>query len=413
MSTQVPIIAVLTADWHLCHNTWRHRPEIFGDALCAAEQVASYAKKFGSPIIAAGDIFDSTRPSSQMLGDLRKILHGSIGYFINGNHDKVSPSWMTLIDTGTVEGRTFWYDLGVESYPLYEGKKIDPEESGFLQEHPGWSADQWRWWAYGVNHVETRDKLQECLDSIERHLSDEQNNLLVLHQGIEGLIPKMSAELFDGMVPDDIDLVLCGHTHINGVMTVKTKGGREIPLVSPGSLHLCSIDEKRKKKLYFLGADGSLWSAPLMTRRVITANFIGGTESEIREETLKIVASLQQGRVRSAVIQTPIIRVIYDGATAPKMRTIFETALRDADGKAHVFYTNRAAKIANDLDTVVEDGMDSSFVTSSFDYAKATFQSLETDKKVRRIVETMLETQPSQETYTQLKEKFSNRKRGQ
>jgi hypothetical protein len=177
-------------------------------------------------------------------------------------------------------------------------------------------------------------------------------------------------------------------------------------------LHLCSIDEKRKKKLYVLGADGSIWSAPLMTRRVITANFVGGTESEIREETLKMVASLQQGRVRPVIIQTPIIRVIYDGTTAPKMRTIFETALRDAGAKAHVFYTNRAEKVANDLDTIVEDGMDSSFVTSSFDYAKATFQSLETDKKVRRIVETILEVQPSQETYTQLKETFSNRKRG-
>jgi hypothetical protein len=63
------------------------------------------------------------------------------------------------------------------------------------------------------------------------------------------------------------------------------------------------------------------------------------------------------------------------------------------------------------LETVVEDGMDSSFVTSSFDYAKATFQSLETDRKVRRIVETMLENQPSQETYTQLKEKFLGKKR--
>jgi len=101
------------------------------------------------------------------------------------------------------------------------------------------------------------------------------------------------------------------------------------------------------------------------------------------------------------------------GQPPPKMRTIFETALRDADGKAYVFYTNRAEKVANGLETLMEDGMDSSFVTSSFDYAKAAFQNLETDRKVRRIVETMLETQPSQETYTQLKEKFSNKKRGQ
>jgi hypothetical protein len=182
-------------------------------------------------------------------------------------------------------------------------------------------------------------------------------------------------------------------------------------LVSPGSLHLCSIDENPKKKLYFLGADGSIWSAPLVSRRVISANFVGGTESEIREKTLKIVASLQQGRVRPDEIKEPIVRVIYDGATAPKMRTIFETALRDSGSNAHVFYTNRAEKVSNDLETVVEDGMDSSFVTSSFDYAKATFQSLETDRKVRRIVETMLESQPSQETYTQLKEKFLRKKR--
>jgi len=318
MSSQVPIIALLTADWHLCHNAWRHRPEIFGDALCAAEQVADYAKQFGCPIIAAGDIFDSTRPSSQMLGDLRKILHGSIGYFINGNHDKVSPSWMTLIDTGTVEGRTYWYDVATSCYFLDRNAKAPPDESGLLQERPGWNADQWQWWVYGINHVETREKLQGHLDGIESLLSDETNNLLVLHQGIEGLLPKMSAELFDGMIPDDIDLVLCGHTHIGGVLSIKTKGGREIPLVSPGSLHLCAIDEEPLKKLYFLRAGGAIGSVPLLSRRIINANFIGGTESEIREETLKIVASLQRSRVRPEKIQSPIIRVIYDGTTAPQ-----------------------------------------------------------------------------------------------
>jgi hypothetical protein len=263
--------------------------------------------------------------------------------------------------------------------------------------------------------VETRERLQEELDRLEPTPKSGSTNLLVLHQGIDGLVPKMSAELFNGMIPDEIDFVLCGHTHISAILQIKTKSGKSIPLLSPGSLHLCSIDEKPKKKIYALASDGSVWSTPLITRRVLSVDFSGGTESEIRAMAVNIIASLQKKaspeveKIRES-INTPIVRVIYDSTTVPKVRHIFETALREAGAEAHLFYKNRAEQVSNDLDSVIDNGIDTSFVTSGFDYAKAAFQNLEKNKGVRKLVETILETPPSQENYTTMKEEFLNGK---
>jgi DNA repair exonuclease SbcCD nuclease subunit len=362
-----------------------------------------YEARLNVPIIAAGDIFDTTRPSSQLLYDLRYAIKNMLGgYLVNGNHDKVQPSWLE-----TISERWCSLDDHKRSGTLYADKLIDTETYGMTQELPGWAGTPNYWGVYGINHVETRERLQEKLDQMKPDSSEHCKHLLVLHQGIEGLIPKMSAELSDGMIPDWVDMVLCGHTHMGRVMTIKTKDGKSIPLVSPGSLHLCSIDEDPRKKVYFLGVDGSIWSVPLILRRRINAGFCGSTESEIRGEVVKIVASLKKKtKERPDEIKTPIIRVVYDGSTAPKVRAIFEMALREAAVDAHVFYTNRAEKVANDLQTVVDDGIDSSFVTSGFDFAKAAFQSLEKDKSVRRIVESMLESQATQENYFELKQEF-------
>jgi hypothetical protein len=224
------------------------------------------------------------------------------------------------------------------------------------------------------------------------------------------MVPKMTATLTDGMIPDWIDMILVGHIHLSRIGTLKTKSGREIPFVSPGSLHLCSIDEEPNKKMYFLGSDGSIWSKPLLTRRVIVMDFCGGTETEIRERTIKMAASLQNPKKnRPDTIKTPIVRVVYDGTTVPKVRSMVETALRNEGVACHLFYSNKAEKVENELNTIVEEGLNSSFMDSGFDHAKTAFQGLERDKIVRNLVETILESPPVQESYQKLKETFSRR----
>jgi hypothetical protein len=285
-----------------------------------------------------------------------------------------------------------------------------PDTVVWTQELPAWTGTE-MWDVYGIDYVETMERLQEELDHLEPLIRNATTNLLVLHQGVDGLLPKKAAELFDGMIPDRIDFVLCGHTHISKIFQIKTKGGKSIPLLSPGSLHLCSIDEGSKKKIYALAADGAVWSTPLITRRVLSVDFSGGTESEIRAMAVKIAASLHKKsaphieKIREN-IKVPIVRVTYNSTTVPKVRSIFETALREAGAEAHLFYKNRAEKVSNDLDSVMDNGIDTSFVTSGFDYAKTVFQGLEKDRNVRKLVETILETQPSQENYTALKEEF-------
>ena len=165
------------------------------------------------------------------------------------------------------------------------------------------------------------------------------------------------------------------------------------------------------KKLYFLGADSSVWSTPLVTRRVINANFCGSPESDVRMEAIKIAKAVNNPKKeRPEEIRIPIVRIVYDGKTAPKIRTIFGTALQEAEATAHVFYTNKEEKVSEDLHTVVDDGIDSSFTTSSFDHAKATFQKMEKDAHVRRIVEEWLAQEPSQENYDKVKEEILTKK---
>jgi len=424
------LIAILTADWHFVHNNWRHRPEINGDAWTSLAQVKYCEHAFGIPLIGAGDLLDSARPPSVIVGGLREVLSEyrtvSHGLYINGNHDKVKPSWINVLygdaeyhDRSRWEG---WHDLtknpgriqfGSPSYTVGIEKGVAQFKPKWTQECPAWTEPTDQWCAYGIDYVETSDLLQEKLDELEPNIRQDTKNLLVLHQGVEGLLPKMAVELFDGMIPDGIDIVLCGHTHIAKVLEITTKSGRSIPLVSPGSLHLCSIDEDPRKKLYFLCNDGSVWSIPLVTRRVISVNFSGSTESEIRETAVKVIASLNRKEKPATAklrekINVPLLRVVYDTSTAPKVRSIFETALRNAGATAHLFYKNNAEKISNSLNTVVQDGMDTSFIHSGFDYAKAAFQKLEKDKKVRQIVENLLDRQPSQENYDTLKEDFIN-----
>ena len=411
MSKKTSLVALLTADWHLTHNNWKHRPEINGDALYSLKQVVKYAQDLHLPILAAGDIFDIPRTSTELLRDIRDIMFQQCAVaYVNGNHDKVTPSWFEVvlgqrpIDNGN--------RLGVLSHwTLSTGIPVDPDQYGLKQELPG-GKKKHAWFVYGIEYMETAEKLQERLDAlIEQTAPNPMKHILVLHQGLEGLIPNMTAELMDGMIPDWVDMVLCGHIHMSTVTSIKTKGGKEIPLISPGSLHLCAINEEPVKKLYFLGADGSVWSTPLVTRRVINANFCGSPESDVRTEAVKIAKAINRPKKeRPEEIRTPIVRIAYDGTTAPKIRTIFGTALQAAEATAHVFYTNKEEKVSEDLQTVVDDGIDSSFTSSSFDHAKAAFLKMEKDAHVRRIVEEWLAQEPSQENYDKVKEEILTKK---
>jgi hypothetical protein len=389
-------------------------------AEVSLEQIMLYSVRANLPIIAAGDLFDTRQISSITVQRLGRIIGEQAGlmnnYFIKGNgkHDSTEPPWMSVLygSNNCEKAPTGWTRLSaIEKQPyLYQPPTPIRRDRTWTQEYVG--QEKGRGDAiHGIDYVESQEKLQEKLDLIEP--CGKTDNLLVLHQGLDGLVPHMSAELFDGMIPDGIDMVLCGHIHISGVTEIKTKSGKVIPLLSPGSLHLCSINEPPKKKMYCLGLDGSIWSTPLVTRRVIAADFCGNTEADVREATMKVVASLKKKPKPEVAkwrerISVPIVRVVYDSTTAPKIRTIVETALKEANAEAHLFYTNKTEKVDNSLDTVIDDGIDVSFINSGFDYAKAAFQTLEKDKKVRKIVETMLETTPSQENYTKLKEEFTH-----
>ena len=87
----------ITADWHMVENDWSGRSQLGGDAEFGLYQVTKYAREQHLPLLAAGDLFSSRTPGRDMMIKTSSYLSGVDGYYIQGNHDKLYPSWMKLV----------------------------------------------------------------------------------------------------------------------------------------------------------------------------------------------------------------------------------------------------------------------------------------------------------------------------
>ena len=172
MTKKIPLIAVLSADWHFCHNKWKHRPEINGDAATSLLQVYDDSTDYGLPVIAAGDLFDKPRPTIHVIDLLNEVFaeytgHKQLCYHINGNsgHDKVKPPWMSaLFGHGTTNQN--WHDLTTCCGSLDTQFSVEELDESWTEELPAWTTATRNWLVHGIDHVETREKLQEELDRV-------------------------------------------------------------------------------------------------------------------------------------------------------------------------------------------------------------------------------------------------------
>lgn len=409
--TPVPI-AVLTADWHLTPNAWTWIPSLSGDALFGLQQIVETANEYSLSIIAAGDQFDTRRPKLEILVAAKSLI-GNFRYiaggYISGNHDRTQPdSWMDVI-----EG--CWTNLEQTSLFISEprcdaGGNVPPLE-GTEPESPALKKAGTPWTAYGIPWVSTKAELQERLDAlvstVEESGEDGDGNVLVLHQSCSLITRLGEPELDNGMIPDCFDIVICGHFHKAGVFQIETKSGKLIPCVSPGGTHLLAVDEDITKKLYFLYDDGSIASKPLMTRRIIRLDMSDATEGEIWEAVVKVSKAVERkSSLRPVQLSTPIVSVKYNSSTAASVRTMFDTALGRENAKAHLFYKDVSAG-TDGLDRLEYDDTDDSVsLETGFQYARDVFEKAEPDKGIRRIVESILDTEPSYEVYEQIKQSF-------
>jgi DNA repair exonuclease SbcCD nuclease subunit len=418
-------IAIITADWHLTDNAWKWRPNLSGDALFGLSQICSIARKYGLPIIAAGDMFDIKRPPLKILLESQELLIDTQGYFVQGNHDKITMSggsWFSLAtadaDWTNLDGNNTWGESDTVLTKAYELREdINTETIPFLNDaqlelEPFVPADltgeRTVWVLDGIDYTDTPEQFQERLnDFCPARNYDRMRRILVLHQNCAQIFGAGEWELDHGMIPDYYDFVICGHFHKAVLTTIRTRSGKEIPCLSPGGIHLLSIVEDPVKRLYFLCEDGAVYSKRLITRRVIRQDMQNATESQIRESLVRLVPTLRQKPPvkRPKELETPIVSVIYNANTVDSLKALFESVLKEENLEAHLFFKDTSDKDAYEIE--IAGGLESeTTLETGFNYAKDIFRQSEQDPHIRRIVESMLDNEPSQDVYETIKNEF-------
>ena len=240
MPSDGTVFMVGVGDPHYTESAWIHRQDTAGDADLALRQAVDVALQYDVPLLAAGDIMDSARPSPEVVHKfvervrpLRKLL------YIRGNHDDRSPrSWPDL--SGVCE----WIGHG-------EVVQVGPARVVGLDWTPGWALKP------------TLEKLQ---------LREKRADVFTCHQSWKQIQTMGVAEgdLADIEMGSD-SVVFTGDYHQSLELAVP---GTEqyIQVISPGSLHLTTIDEEVQKYVYLfhygVGGGVRVERRPLVCRQV-------------------------------------------------------------------------------------------------------------------------------------------------
>lgn len=398
-------LAGLTGDWHMVENDWTDRNQLGGDAEFGLYQITKYAREHKLPLIAAGDIFSSRTPGRDMMIKTSSYLPQVDGFYIQGNHDKLYPSWMKLVARHWIHLQEQPVELVPEEKDLFmaaEDDRLDVEsEPLFPSDRP--------WHVYGLDYLITADLLRERLEELDASIEPDPSygRLLVLHQGVPPFMPAPKSELSDGMIPDCFDLVLVGHVHEAALASIRTRSGKPIPMLSPGGLHLTAIDQDPNKKLYVLYADGSIRSRPILTRPKLVVDFSELSGNEILEKAGAIAESFQNLKARPDVIKTPILHAIYDKATSPDLEDFLKRTFQD---KVHLFFKQQGQEEEETVDMSAVNEIDlRRHGEEGTIYAKEIFHQVESDPEIRALVEAFLDNEVGPKSYERIKTEFQER----
>jgi len=221
-----------TADWHLAEGAWKHRPEIYGDALESLRRLCAVCDS-RDYICAAGDLFDTKYPSSDVVVtaeqnmQLQKLYNPIL--FIQGQHEKSKIPWMKLFHANHINGGSYMLTPNIRLFAFD--------------------------WSLGLH-------LQANLDKIGDRKNDSPPlangmNILMLHQTCNAVMAGMDAnrdkkldaldyracELRDGMLPPGFDMVIVGDTHEHTEFQLRDRTGRLVKCYSPGSFAMQSLSE--------------------------------------------------------------------------------------------------------------------------------------------------------------------------
>ena len=314
-------LAVIVGDPHLAERTWASHRELTGDSLYSFWQAVEIAKKRYLPLVLLGDIFDSKSVSSAVLQffcncmDNLKRHHIPV-YYIQGNHDIVSPPWPSVHAWPQhVDGMRF---------------RLEDDTTGVVLQCFGLD------WAPVSSYAEQLAAIPTEVD------------VLFTHQAwYEFGKMGSSATAECQMLPRGVTVVT-GDLHIPMMTTGTAANGECVSLVSPGALCMQAINEPQQHYVYVLQKDdaGKVCFAPerLQTRQV--HEFVCTTQEEFDRGIAAIAAIKKEAPPAGAVfdISSPIVRITYPITVSQDSYMRLNAAIARSGG--HLFTSPRMEEAA-------------------------------------------------------------------
>ena len=286
-------VALIASDWHVQLAAWKKFPEVKRDAEYSLEQIVDCAIEIGVPLIAPGDLFDCKLPCSYSVGvvknQMERMRKNSLAvYYVQGQHEMSSPTWMSLFD-GCVNVHDTEFNIGGIGFFGYDY---------FLP--------------------------KSVQDSYMRF---KKSDVLITHQVWEELLPLNGQEfccsynLINSRV--GYSAIVSGDFHSHFLEKIG-----DAQFVSPGSICLQDLNEPPKKAAWLLCNDMSFTSIPYATRELISSTII--TEDDLAK-VLKSIESIKDSNMPYG-IGRPLLKIRF----STKVEGVYDSITEACKGVAYV-----------------------------------------------------------------------------
>lgn len=283
-SSESDLLIALIGDTHLRDSQYANSGRSI-DFFNAFEQ-AIIGSQTADVIVVTGDIFDSSRPSPKVIGQLIRIDHmlqkmGITMLCITGNHDRANPTWLKTL---------FPREEGIGIVPL-DDRSITIKGYKFFGIPP-----------YTANQFRNNSALiaEQCKDA----------DVVLYHGFVTGVVQMIGGLDANYLTIDDLPsspktkAVLLGDIHKQGWVRHKS-GLCDKLVIYPGSTEVCSASEDPDKSVPIICLTKETayvkTTVPIKTRLFIS--------SKVRtDEELSALVN----RLREVADQNPVVVVEFD-----------------------------------------------------------------------------------------------------
>lgn len=239
---------LFTADCHIKRRTWTNSTILQGDATKAMSKLFGASAGKADTVLIGGDLFDSNRPTSMDLLDVK--LYSQYKFremiYIRGNHDSVEPSFVEAIAEDNSDLVTkvlevgdwmFTDELMSRFVPLALGRAFVGKEEGIS-------------YVAGVPYIHNTEMLLSYIRAIiDRWLEIRKRGndvlYLMLHSSFKELLGfdgayQLSVPIIKELCGDELINILVGHIHTRATFVYNDNGAF---IHSPGSLYPLSTSD--------------------------------------------------------------------------------------------------------------------------------------------------------------------------